>query len=128
MTISRVISCGLALLALSCGAGQEADKPAADARPPGCIILSYASDNADTVSIVPADSVTVLDWLRFACDSARLPLEVQSYPFGDLVIQIADRKNGEGGFWLYKVNSQPVPEAASLHRVSPSDTVMFFYK
>jgi hypothetical protein len=108
---------------------QESAKPApAAAHTPGCVIVAYSADSADTLRTPHDDSLTVLEWLRLACDSARLTLDVQSYAFGDLVIQIGDKKNGEGGYWLYKVNSQPVPEAASAHRVAPSDTLLFFYR
>ena len=56
-----------------------------------------------------------------------IALEVKTYPYGTLVEQIGPRQNGDGGYWLYKVNAQMVPKSADAHRVAWSDTLTFFF-
>lgn len=121
----------LALLAVSC---RSADQRSS--RPPigdgltesGALIVSYAPDSADTFSPVGPESVLVLDWLRLVCDSAKVKLEVNNYPFGSLIAGIGARSNGDGGNWLYKVNGRMMARAASTCLVSPADTVLFLFK
>ena len=94
----------------------------------GMLVVAYMPDFADTFPAVGTDSLTVLDWLRQACESADIPVDVQHYSYGDLVDQIGSRINGDGGNWLYKVNGGMVPESAGSHRVSPDDTVKFVFE
>lgn len=91
------------------------------------LVVAFAPDSADTFPAFGADSLTALAWLQMACDTTGLPLGLESYPFGDLVVRIGPRQNGEGGYWLYKVNGGMVPESASSHRVSSNDSVLFFF-
>ncbi len=93
----------------------------------GILIVAFAPDSADTFMRVGGDSILVLDWLRQACDSAKVTLAVKTFPFGTLVDAIGPRRNGDGGNWLYKVNGKMVPKAASSHVVSANDTVDFVY-
>jgi len=123
--------CSLAMLALSCrGAGQQQQPgaPGTTAVGRGAFIVSYASDSADTFATVGSDSILVLGWLRRACDSAKVKLDVKDFPFGSLVTGIGPRVNGDGGNWLYKVNGKMMAKAASACLVSPADTVLFFFE
>jgi hypothetical protein len=119
----------LALLAIACRSADRPhpsiDKGAANR---GALIVSYAPDSADTFTTAGAESLLVLDWLRRACDSARVHLEVKEYPFGVLINGIGARRNGEAGNWLYKVNGRMMARAASGCLVSPDDTVLFFFQ
>jgi hypothetical protein len=92
------------------------------------LIVAYAPDSADTFSAFPRDSITALEWLQQACDSARIRLEVEQYPFGELVVQIGGKRNGGGGNWLYQVNGQMVSKSASRQRVSSGDSVLFYFE
>lgn len=131
MRIARIIFAGmLTLLPLGCNSNPEPEVSEV-ALPPsgnGLLVVSYMPDFADTFPAVGKDSLTVLAWLQQACDSAGIPIDVQHYSFGDLVDQIGSRLNGDGGNWLYKVNGGMVPESAGSHRVSPDDTVQFFFE
>jgi hypothetical protein len=122
----------LILAALYLGLGcqpQDNQMQAADTPAPGtgALIVSYSETAADTFAAVGTDSITVLDWLRTVCDSANLAVEIKEYSFGDLVVGIGATHSGDGGDWLYQVNGQMVPEAASSHHVSSGDTVRFFF-
>lgn len=128
MTHEKLMLGIFAVLIASCGGDEPPQSKRAPASVPGCIILAYSDTEADTLRTPPVDSALVLEWLRASCVVAGLELVVQSYPFGDLVTQIGHRKNGEGGYWLYKVNGAPVPKSASAHRVARTDTVLFLYK
>ncbi|HUU44702.1 MAG TPA: DUF4430 domain-containing protein [Acidobacteriota bacterium] len=112
---------------LSCQTGGEAPQTVRSLAQPGALVIAYTPDSADTFVAVGADSVVILDWLRAAAGSAGLTLDLEEYSFGTMVTGIGPRRNGEGGYWLYLVNGQSVPKAASDCRVAASDTVRFFF-
>jgi hypothetical protein len=91
-------------------------------------VIAYAADSADTFAAFSRDSLTALAWLQHACDTAGIPLGVEHYAFGDLVSKVGPRRNGDGGYWLYKVNRGMVPESAGSHVVSPDDSILFFFE
>ena len=128
--IIAVVSLGLVLLGCE-GASQKDKSGEVQSRPvagTGILVIAYAPDSADTFAAFGPDSLTALAWLQKACDTTGLPLALDSYPFGDLVVRIGPRENGDGGYWLYKVNGGMVPESASSHLVSPDDSVLFFFE
>ncbi len=92
------------------------------------LVVVYSPESADTLPACGHDSLTVLAWLQQACDSAGIPLGIQHYSFGDLVTEIGSQTSGKDGNWLYKVNGGMVPESAGSHRVSPDDSVLFFFQ
>lgn len=131
--MNRLLHCGIGLLAIlliDCHAADRQPPPGAHAAGTrgGVLIVTYSADSADTFPAVRTDSILVLDWLRHACDSAKVNLEVKDYSFGGLIIGIGPRHAGTGGDWRYKVNGRMVPRAASSYLVSPSDTVHFSFK
>jgi hypothetical protein len=131
-TTTVLAGCALALALWGCdGHSEKGESGAAISQPPqgsGILVIAYAPDSADTLAAFGRDSLTALAWLQLACDSAGISLGVEHYAFGDLVAKIGPRKNGDGGYWLYKVNGGMVPESAGSHAVSPDDTVMFFFE
>ncbi len=94
------------------------------------LIVDQAAGDADTfdLSFDQEDSLTVLSVLRLVAAQERIAIETKEFPMGVLVEQIGQRVNGEGGFWLYTINSEPVPRAVSAHYPVSGDTVRFFYK
>jgi hypothetical protein len=118
------------LLLHGCNGGGQSDIAARTepiALAPGVLLVEYAADSADTFPSWVDDSIPALQWLRMATDSAGIPLEVREYPFGTLVERIGPRRNGDGGYWLYKVNGAMVPRSADAHRIASTDTVLFFF-
>jgi len=93
------------------------------------LFIDYTADRADTLRmVVPTpDSLTVLDVLRILTARDSIYLKTQAYAIGVLIEQIGDRKNGEGGFWLYTVNSEAIPRAASACAANAGDTIRFFF-
>ena len=128
--ISTINAVLLALLVWSCrGVDQKQTSPRRmGSYGPGALIIAYTADSADTFAAIGSDSTLILQWLRRACDSAGVKLEVKEFPFGTLVNGIGPRVNGDGGNWLYRVNGQMLPKAASACMVSPTDTVLFFFQ
>ncbi len=94
---------------------------------PGALVIAYASDAADTLPALGTDSILVLDWLRQATDSAGIVLGTTDYAMGTLVETIGAYQNGDGGYWLYKVNGAMVPKAVSDCRVAATDSVLLFF-
>lgn len=94
---------------------------------PGALVIAYSVDSADTFVANRADSVIALDWLREITSAHQIVFEAKSYPYGTLVERIGHRQNGDGGYWLYKVNGQMVPKSSDVHRVAWSDTLTFFF-
>jgi hypothetical protein len=94
---------------------------------PGALIIAYSSDSADTFVANRADSVLALDWLREVVQVHQLEFRAKSFAYGTLVEQIGYRQNGDGGYWLYKVNNQMVPKSADAHIVAWNDTLTFFF-
>ena len=115
------------LFLLSCQTGEEAPQTVRTPALPGALVVAYAPDSADTFAAVGADSIVILDWLRAVTDSAGVTLELEEYSYGTMITAIGPRRHGEGGYWLYLVNGQSVPKAASECRVAASDTVRFFF-
>ena len=97
------------------------------AQNPGVLVISYSADSADTFVAHRTDSVIAFDWLREVATTHHLTLEAKSFPYGTLVERIGHRKNGDGGFWLYKVNGQMIPKSSDAYRVAWSDTLTFFF-
>jgi len=93
------------------------------------LIIEYAGDQADTLSMSVSanDTVTVLDILTILAARDSIALETKEYIMGTLIEQIGDRRNGEGGYWIYTVNSKAIPAAASAHLANPGDTIRFIY-
>lgn len=116
----------LLLCAVNACSPQSEPAPIAS-RVPGAMIIAYAPDSADTFGATRADSVFALDWLREIARVHTIELNAKSYPYGTLVEQIGYRRNGEDGYWLYKVNGQMIPKSSDAHRVAWSDTVTFFF-
>ncbi|MBI3871545.1 MAG: hypothetical protein HY304_00520 [candidate division Zixibacteria bacterium] len=102
--------------------GKQSAKPTG-----GALIIGYRPDSADTFASRAGDSLTALAWLERAADSAGIAVTRRTFPFGILVESIGPRHNGQGGYWLYKVNGQMIPESSHGHRVAPTDTVEFFF-
>ena len=128
--IIAAVSLGIFLFGCE-GASEKGSSGTSQSRPvagTGILVIAYAPDSADTFTAFGPDSLTALAWLQQACGTTGLPLVLDSYSFGDLVIRIGPRQNGDGGYWLYKVNGGMVPESASGHRVSADDTVLFFFE
>lgn len=94
---------------------------------PGALVIAYSADSADTFTANRTDSVIALDWLREITSAHQIALEAKTYPYGTLVERIGHRQNGDGGYWLYKVNGQMVPKSSDAHRVAWSDTLTFFF-
>lgn len=94
---------------------------------PGALVIAYSADSADTFIANRTDSVIALDWLREIASTHQFAFEAKSYPYGTLVERIGHRRNGDGGYWLYKVNGQMVPKSSDAHSVAWSDTLMFFF-
>ena len=112
---------------LGCGRGNEQVRLPVPATPTaGLVIIDYA-DSADSFVTVVSDSVMVLDRLQAACSTHEIPLSTTSFPYGTLVSGIGHRHNGQGGYWLYRVNGAMVPRAADHWRVAPADTIRFFF-
>ncbi len=112
--------------ALGCSSGEKA--PQTDMAPTaGALVIAYRPDSADTFTASRTDSVLALDWLREVTRTHDIRFEAETYPYGTLVQGIGPRQNGEGGYWLYKVNGQMVPKSADAHRVAWSDTLTFFF-
>ncbi len=93
------------------------------------LVVEYAAEDADTFSLFHpgSDTLTVQKLLVRVTDRQRINLEIERYAFGAMITTIRDRTNGAGGYWLYTVNSKPVPKAASAHQLTPGDTVRFFF-
>lgn len=124
--MTRLLSAFACLLIAACGAGErEAARNSPNVA--GALIISYSADSADTFVANRLDSVLALDWLREVARLHDIRLEATTYPYGTLVKSIGHRANGEGGYWLYKVNGQMVPKSADAHSVAWSDTLMFFF-
>jgi hypothetical protein len=123
--ITTVVVVGAMFLA--CGGG---DREVRSTVPPvaadGLVIIDYA-DSADSFVTRGADSVTVLDRLQTACTSHGIGLSTTDFPYGTLIQGIGHRRNGEGGYWLYRVNGAMIPRAADRYRVAPADTIRFFF-
>ena len=115
------------LFLLSCQTGGEAPQTMRQPDHPGALVVAYAADSADTFAAVGVDSIVVLDWLRVASGNTGVALELEEYSYGTMITAIGPRRNGEGGYWLYLVNGQSVPKAASECRVAASDNVRFFF-
>lgn len=96
-------------------------------RSAGALVISYRSDSADTFVAKRSDSVLALDWLREVAGIHDIAFEAKTFPYGTLVERIGPRRNGDGGFWLYKVNGEMIPRSADAHRVAWHDTVTFFF-
>jgi hypothetical protein len=124
----RALIIVLATLLCGCATEPEKNPPAGNASSkPGALVIAYRPDSVDTFAATFRDSVTALSWLETAVNARQIPFAKKSYPFGTLVEQVGPRHNGDGGYWLYKVNGKPVPEASNAHRVAFSDTVTFFF-
>jgi hypothetical protein len=93
------------------------------------LIVEYSLQRTDTsrMFLTAPDSLTVLGVLQAVTKRDSVFLQTRSYAIGVMVEQIGDRKNGEGGYWLYTVNGEPIPQAVSAYRVSAGDTVRFFF-
>ena len=115
----------VAISAWKCGSGEK--RPESVSGTAGALIIAYRHDSADTFVAHRPDSVLALDWLREIASALDITLRVKSYPFGSLVEQIGPRQNGEGGYWLYKVNGRMIPRSSDAYRVAWSDTVTFFF-
>ena len=112
---------------LACGRGNEQVRLPVQGTPTaGLVIIDYA-DAADSFVTVVCDSVTVLDRLQAACSTHGILLSTTSFPYGTLVSGIGHRRNGEGGYWLYRVNGAMVPRAADHCRVAPGDTIRLYF-
>jgi hypothetical protein len=122
----RPILAALLLLSIG-GCGQTTTKQRTAPNQPGALVIAYRPDSADTFVAVRSDSVVALDWLREIARSHDIALELNSYPYGTLIEQVGPRRNGDGGYWLYRVNGQMVPKSADAHPVAWSDTVTFFF-
>lgn len=94
------------------------------------LLIDYATDHVDTLAAVISreDSLNVLDLLRELTTRDSISISVADYPFGVMVEQIGECRNGAGGYWIYTVNSEAIPKAASAYVVQPGDTVRFFFK
>ena len=117
----------LLVLSTALAACAKPEKTATPSNTPGVLIISYRPDSADTFVANRPDSVIALGWLREVAKTHEIALEVKSFPFGILVERIGPRQNGDGGFWLYKVNGQMIPKSSDAHPVAWSDTVTFFF-
>ena len=94
------------------------------------LLIDYAADRADTLGTIISrtDSLNVLHLLMTLAARDSIAVETRRYAIGTMVEQIGNRANGEGGYWLYTVNSQSIPLAASDCLVSPGDTIRFFFE
>lgn len=122
----RQFIAGLLMLSIG-GCGQTTTEQRTAPNQPGALVIAYRPDSADTFVAVRSDSVVALDWLREIARSHDIALELKSYPYGTLIEQIGPRRNGDGGYWLYRVNGQMVPMSADAHPVAWSDTLTFFF-
>ena len=114
------------LILFGCGAGERearTDLP----QVAGALVIAYRPDSADTFVANRPDSVIALDWLREVTRTHHIALEAKTYPYGTLIERIGPRQNGDGGYWLYKVNGRMVPKSSDAHTVAWSDTVTFFF-
>jgi len=116
-------------------AGDDASQPKSlpdlsDATDSVQLIIDYAQDYADTAAMIlqGEDSLTVLDLLMGLTARDSINILVTEYPFGVLIEQIGARRNGDGGYWVYTVNDEAIPKAASAYAVPPGDTVRFLFK
>lgn len=114
------------LLLTGCVAQEEPARQSTSSSP-GALVIAYSADSADTFVANRTDSVIALDWLREITATHQISYEAKSYPYGTLVERIGHRRNGEGGYWLYKVNGQMVPKSSDAHRVAWSDTLTYFF-
>jgi len=94
------------------------------------LVVDYAADRADTtaMALAPSDTLTALDLLENVTTRNRIVLKTREFQIGTLVEQIGDCRNGDGGYWLYTVNGEPIPMAAFDYQTRPGDTVRFFFK
>ena len=116
----------ISAIVIGCVAQNEpGQKPVGDSQ--GALIIAYSADSADTFTASRPDSVIALDWLREITSTHQIVFEAKKYPYGTLVERIGHRKNGDSGYWLYKVNGQMVPKSSDAHRVAWSDTLTFFF-
>jgi hypothetical protein len=92
------------------------------------LLIDYAgrTDTLGTI-ISRSDSLHVLDLLLNLATRDNIPVETRRFTVGTMIEQIGDRRNGEGGYWLYTVNSESIPQAASAYPVQPGDTIRFFF-
>lgn len=116
----------ITLALVGCSAKEDSAK-VAPSNKPGALVIAYSADSADTFTSNRTDSALAIDWLREITSSHQIAFEVKTYPYGTLVERIGHRLNGEGGYWLYKVNGQMVPKSSDAHRVAWSDTLTFFF-
>ena len=119
-------SWAICLILFGCGAGERearTDLP----RVAGVLVIAYRPDSADTFVANRSDSVIALDWLREVTRTHHIALEAKTYPYGTLIERIGPRQNGDGGYWLYKVNGQMVPKSSDAHTVAWGDTVTFLF-
>jgi len=115
---------GLALFA--CVAKDDAPVPVSS-NSAGALIIAYSADSADTFVANRTDSVIALNWLREVVSVHQLEFDAKTFPYGTLIEQIGYRRNGDGGYWLYKVNNQMVPKSADAHTVAWGDTLTLFF-
>ena len=94
------------------------------------LILDYSTIRADTSAMIlsSSDTLTVLELLQTLTARDSVVLKTKSYPIGVMVEQIGDRKNGDGGYWLYTVNGEAIPKAVSAYPICPGDTIRFFFE
>jgi hypothetical protein len=127
-TILWLLPVVLLSLAACQGSGEGAPGSGADSREvPGALVIAYAADSADTFPALGSDSIFVIDWLRRATDSAGIALGTKEYAMGTLVMAIGTHQNGDGGYWLYKVNGAMVPKSVADCRVAATDSVLLFF-
>jgi hypothetical protein len=114
------------LIALSACTPKDMAKSSAS-QSAGALVIAYSADSADTFIAIRPDSVIALDWLREVASTHKLEFDAKTFPYGTPVEQIGYRRNGEDGYWLYKVNGQMIPKSSDAHRVAWSDSVTFFF-
>jgi hypothetical protein len=93
------------------------------------LVLEFAASDADTFSfhIKNTDTVTVLQLLANITNHHQIGLQSREFAFGTMVTRIGNQENGSGGYWLYQVNNEAIPEAASACALTGGDTVRFFF-
>ncbi len=94
------------------------------------LLIDYATDRIDTLATVISrhDSLDVLNLLINLTRRESIALVTREYAVGTMVEQIGERRNGDGGYWVYTVNSEAIPRAASAYVVQPGDTIRFLFR
>jgi hypothetical protein len=107
-----------ALLFTACGGDQSgSETESADSK------AKLAFSDSLVIELAGADSVTVLDLVRGACE-----VDYRTTAAGAFVFAIDSIENGSDCFWIYTVNDNPVSLPSDEYFTSDGDRVKWHFR